>query len=237
MKNFFLGGKTFMRKLSLLIALMLCVTVGGVYATWMYSGNTDIVDREAEAMIALAGADFDGAAGNFAISSNLKLTIDDTNNDKDAELIFASTDGQPIHLTITFTPSANADDDVKEKGISAEFYTKFNAQPYKIDADGNYSAEGTATPILNIFNPSDGSVNFNILPMGSTTAANQWTWNDEGGYFEVTFDEAALRDMISLTQAFRLDAKSEYDQFHACLEGSVITLCVTDGVVNSGNVG
>lgn len=28
-----------MKKLSLLVALILCVTIGGVYATWTYAGN------------------------------------------------------------------------------------------------------------------------------------------------------------------------------------------------------
>ena len=38
-----------MKRLSILIALMLCVTIGGVYATWTYAGTNDIADAFAEA--------------------------------------------------------------------------------------------------------------------------------------------------------------------------------------------
>ena len=46
-----------MKKLSLLIALLICVTIGGVYATWTYtSASADIVDGTKEVVIELAGA-------------------------------------------------------------------------------------------------------------------------------------------------------------------------------------
>ena len=237
-----------MRKLSFLMALLLCVTVGGVYAVWTYSGNTDIADRETEAYIRLEDATWDGASGSYTIKTNLKMTIDDDNgngeadaedSDKHASLLFAATDSAPIYLTITFTPSANADPSIKNYGVDSEFYVKFNGKNYQMDADGNYDSsinqEEDGTPILNFFNLSDGSFNANILPSNAAElSAHQWKWNAEEGYFEVTFDETALKEMITLNADFVLDSKSEWDAFHACLDGAVITLCITDGTVQSG---
>ena len=231
-----------MKKLTILVALILCVTIGGVYATWTYSGNTDIADQETEALIGIAGVAFDGAAGEFEISTNLKLSIDDddcdgideeSDRDKNAVLVFGSTDGEAPYLTVTFTPKANAGDVISTKGVPAEIYTKFNAQQYKTDAQGNYSATGTGKDIMNVFNPSDTVFDANILPVGETTGANQWTWNATAGHFEVTFDLDDLQAMFSLTESFRLDVKEEYDAFHNCLVGSIITIYVTDGTVNS----
>ena len=34
-----------MKKVGLLIGMALCVTVGGVYATWTYTQNTDVADE------------------------------------------------------------------------------------------------------------------------------------------------------------------------------------------------
>ncbi len=36
-----------MKKISALIAMFLCVTIGGVYATWSYAGTNDIADKQA----------------------------------------------------------------------------------------------------------------------------------------------------------------------------------------------
>ena len=55
-----------MKKLSTLIALLLCVTVGGVYATWTYTSDAvDIMDVTKEAVIELENATTSGAAGTF----------------------------------------------------------------------------------------------------------------------------------------------------------------------------
>ena len=68
-----------MKKLSVLIALMLCVTIGGVYATWSYAGTDDIADAFAEAKVTIADVELKGANGTYKIESNLVLTVDQAN--------------------------------------------------------------------------------------------------------------------------------------------------------------
>ena len=208
-----------MKKLSVLIALMLCVTIGGVYATWSYAGTNDIADAYAEAKITIADAELTGANGTYKVESNLVLTVDQKNDDHEAELVFASNNSDPIFLKVTFTPAANAPQTIKDSAVPSELYfTTTTDMEYKMDADGNYSATGTPTKILTFSNPADNVFNANV------------TWTPEAGAFTYTLDETALKSMISLSQTFVLDLKSEHDAFREALNGNILVR-VTDGEV------
>lgn len=69
-----------MKKLSVLIALVLCVTIGGVYAAWTYTNPTaDLTDRHFEQLITISAAIEEGAAGEYAIETNITgMSIDQT---------------------------------------------------------------------------------------------------------------------------------------------------------------
>ena len=56
-----------MKRLSLLVALMLAITIGGVYATWSYAGTDDIADAFAEAKVTITDAELTGANGTYKI--------------------------------------------------------------------------------------------------------------------------------------------------------------------------
>ena len=49
-----------MKKLSVLIAMILCVTIGGVYATWTYAGQK-VSDASYESVLRLTDAVEEGA--------------------------------------------------------------------------------------------------------------------------------------------------------------------------------
>ncbi len=210
-----------MKKLSVLIAIMLCVTIGGVYATWTYAGTNDIADSFAEAKVTIADAELTGANGTYKVESNLVLTVDQKNEDHEAELVFASNNSAPIFLKVTFTPATNAPQTIKDNAVPTELYFGTTTEmKYKMDADGNYSATGTEKDIFTFSNPSDGIFSPNF------------TWTPEAdGTFTYTLDETALRSMISLSQTFVLDLKSEHDAFREVLNGNILVR-VTDGVVS-----
>ena len=70
-----------MKKLSLLISLILCVTIGGVYAAWTYAGSNDITDAHKEIQIIIPDPVIDGSNGAYSIETNIKnIVVDDTNN-------------------------------------------------------------------------------------------------------------------------------------------------------------
>lgn len=210
-----------MKKLSVLIALMLCITIGGVYATWTYSLTDDIADSFAEAKVTVADAEFIGSNGVYKIESNLVLTVDQANDDHEAELVFSANDGKAIFLTVTFTPATNAPQSVKENGVKSELYFGTTTEmKYKMDSNGNYDENGTATDILTFQNVANGVFEENVT----------WTKQADGS-FTYTLDETALKQQIQLARTFVLDLKSEHDAFRTALNGNVVAR-VTDGVVS-----
>lgn len=95
-----------MKKLSVLVALMLIITVGGVYATWTYfNAINPIVPVEASIRVTLAGTDStDVAKGIISAVKSLDfaITIDQADSEYNAEL---NTVGG---IDVTYTPHANA---------------------------------------------------------------------------------------------------------------------------------
>ena len=80
---------------------------------------------------------------------SLVLTVDQANDEHEAKLVFASNNSDPIYLTVTFTPSANAPQAIKDNAVPSELYfTTSTEMQYTMDADGNYSATGTAKKIF-----------------------------------------------------------------------------------------
>ena len=214
-----------MKKLGVLIALFTCLTIGGVYATWSYAGTNDIADSFAEAKVTIADAELTGANGVYKIESNLVLTVDQANDAHEAELVFDSNDGKEIHLTITFTPAANAPLDIKKNGVPSELYFDTTTpMQYKMDADGNYSETGTPTNIFVFSNVGNGVIDEPFT----------WTKNGEKAdgtctSFTYTIGEDELKDMIQLSQTFVLDIKAEHDAFRTALSGNIVAR-VSDGV-------
>ena len=217
-----------MKRIAFIMALFLIATMSGVYAAWTYtSDNAEVVDKNTEALILMAEAETDNNLGSFSISTNLKITVDQANDDHETKLVFESQDGNPIHLTITFTPSLAAPQTIKENGIDAELYFKTTTtMQYPMDAEGNYSASGTPADIFAFSNESDGVFTPDI----------DWGTPNEDGVFTVTYDQADLENMISLARIFKLDTKAEHDRFGECLSGN-IKVYVTDGTVDAETVG
>lgn len=215
-----------MKKLSAIIAMVVCLTIGGVYATWSYAEDKDIYDAYTEIKVSLEDSVNTGAAGTFTIQSNLVLTVDQANDDHDAKLVFESNNGEEIYLTVTFKPSSSAAAYVKENGVPSELYWGVSTpMQFKVDADGNYNTENST--LVDIFKFTN--VSNNVLDVNIT-----WTKQTDGT-FTYTLDQTDLEDMISLSQNFRLDTKATYDEFVKALGGNIVAR-VTDGTVNQPTV-
>ncbi|MBQ7324039.1 MAG: hypothetical protein IJW96_05700, partial [Clostridia bacterium] len=94
------------KRLSVLASLALCVTVGGVYATWIYA-TQEVPTAYATMGVTLTGTSQGGQAGTLTIAgTNVDLTIDDVATDTElhkATLVYDTTG----YFTITFTPNDN----------------------------------------------------------------------------------------------------------------------------------
>ena len=201
---------------------MLCVTIGGVYATWTYAGTNDIADSYAETKVTITDVELTGANGVYKIESNLVLVIDQNpdNTNHEAILLFESNNDQPIHLTVTFTPAANAPKDIKENAVPSELYFGTTVpMQYKMDAQGNYAENGTPTDIFAFANASDSEFSPNV------------TWEkQDNGTFTYTLNEDQLKAQIALSQTFVLDIISEHNAFRDALAGNIVAR-ITDGNV------
>ena len=214
-----------MKKLSILIALILCATIGGVYATWNYAETTDITDGYYEIKATIADAVMEGANGTYTVTSNAVIIIDDANNDKEAELVFKSnsvTDpNEEVFVKITFTPAAHATPEIKQNAVESEIYYGVTSEmKAPVDANGNYSETGTLKDIFVFSNVKNGTLEPNVV----------WNENGDGG-FEYTLDKAALEDAIKLNGKFILNTKADHDAFREALGGN-IKVYVTDGTGN-----
>lgn len=218
-----------MKKISALIAMFLCVTIGGVYATWSYAGTNDIADQQAEMKVTIAGASLTGANGEYTIESNLVLTIDQANENHEAKLVFAANDGgadDTIYLKVTFTPATNAPQIIKDNAVASELHFGTTLpMEYTMDGAGNYDANGTAKPIFTFAT----SPNISGVAADDSEKATKWT-KESDGTFTYTMDVDDLKAQIQLSQTFVLDIKAEHDAFGEALKGNIVAK-ITDGVV------
>lgn len=104
-----------MKKFTMLVALILCVTIGGVYATWTYQGG-EVQQLHQHFNVYMGAVDNDEAKGVLKTVMNaLSIKLDDANNDYVAE---AAVEG---YIEFVFAPKTNASDTVRDEGIDLTF--------------------------------------------------------------------------------------------------------------------
>ena len=138
------------RKISMLIALALIVTVGGVYATWNYAqGDAEATFEALDSVTVITDKVVDAVAkGNISIDvSNLLIKIDDDDNDHHGELI------QEGYIQITFTPSQGADANVVANGIPLQYSLSCTGSDFLYNGEHIFDYN-TAPVVLNDGEPT-----------------------------------------------------------------------------------
>lgn len=203
-----------MARLGLIVLLLVCMTITGVYAVWTYGGTNDITDAFAEAKLTIADSTTVGANGIYKIESNLVLVIDQANENHEAKLVFQSNNSDPIYLKVTFTPAEYAPQSIKQNGVQSELYWGTTTTMQYTNSNGEL------VDILKFSNVANDKLD------------NIFEWNKESdGTFTYTLNEDALKAAIQLNGTFVLDTKAKHDEFRAALSGNVVAR-VTDGTVN-----
>lgn len=106
-----------MKKLSLLIALVLLVTIGGVYATWNYAQG-DVTSSQGFVLPKMETVITSGSKGTIAVdTTGLTIKVDDSDTDSVTHKPVLVIDGD---IVITFTPATGADDTVATNGIQMQ---------------------------------------------------------------------------------------------------------------------
>ena len=219
-----------MKKLTLLIALIVAVTIGGVYATWTYANeNAGIDDDSVEILLTIPDAKTEGSAGTLEVSTNnFGFKISQLGAEADTPTKFhlavlklvPNTQGAEPEITLTFTPSTGTNIDAKMKGINAYFY---------FTTSGEMKYEGT-----DIFSfGASASDPHKILPVGSTVAQDShdlvWVPDNVANptKFTCTIKGDDILTHVKLTQDFVLDTVTEHSNFKAAANKN-IALMLTD---------
>ena len=109
-----------MKKLSALVALILCATIGGVYASWIYANEGTETFHSVELSIGLE-AKFEGAIGTYKIvvedGSVTPFRIAPLSNDD-----YTATFKVEKKVYLEFKPTSKASDDIQTNGVTTYLY-------------------------------------------------------------------------------------------------------------------
>ena len=159
-----------MKKISLIMLLALCITIGGVYATWVYSQSDDVADITGATAVTMTEATFTGTYGTYNVDTNgLTMVVDPKEGTTHTTAL--KIDGD---LVIKFTPNTYAPADVKTGGVPSTFAFSLS--------NANWQYEGQ-----------------NIMTVDTEKHNIVWT-PDGAGAFTYTIPAADLANYISLTE-------------------------------------
>ena len=209
-----------MKKLSLLIALCMLLSIGGVYATWVY---TDATMEPAHHHLALNMASVTSNVNKGSIvvlaaaegASTLKITLDDLDErDHVAEAVING------HIDIIFLPNASVSQDVAERGVELQIEVmqktpvQYSGKNVFVIEDHVPMSIGTGTPITS----TNATTIFPGVDLSSYIG---------GFYYRVTAEDLGLSDLISVNDII-LESRTEYDEMVAALTTGAIGLEVSE---------
>ena len=200
-----------MKKLTLLIALCMLLTIGGVYATWTYTQNTDVADEAVNMTLNLADVAYSGSYGTYKVDvTGLSLIIDPKAGTTHTTALYATG-----NIVITFTPNSVAPADIKENGVASTYSFSL--------ANTNWK-----------FRAQDQDQEQDIIKVNHTEKHDiVWTSNGDGT-FSFTISAEDFMKHVSLTE-FELDTKIKYDAYNAVLGTGSIVISVSDGTTATNN--
>ena len=204
-----------MKKIRLLVVALLCLTIGGVYATWTFAEDNSIDRKGQTVTITLAGkTETSEVLGSLAIelSDDFSITIDQTaEGNHTAKLVIVG------EITLRFTANTNASETIRKNGIEAQYY--FAATDIKFNDDSDDI--DTPVSIYNIDTTPD-------LIKPANDAGTGAKWEEESArVFKYTISNAELQNLIKIN-TFVIDTSTEYVSFNEVLRSGTLTLYLND---------
>lgn len=198
------------RKISLLVALILCVTIGGVYAVWTYAGtgeNSQTIGKG----INLTTSVQQGTEGAYTITvGDIVFRVDQKGTGDYTPVLQANKAEHAPSATMYFhfTPTDIVSIEVETNCVVS--YISFSST---ITYEGN-----------SVFKFPKGYITVDKV---NGTGEYKWTKNADGSFvFAITGEE--LLEYIQLEDGFYLDTKAKYDAFDAALLASNIQIKISD---------
>ena len=203
-----------MKKLSLLVALILCVTIGGVYATWLYAESPMDTATHEFKNLGITDVDTNAKSGKIAVTDTLILKIDDNEGNHKPGWDTDVTTVNGGNLQIVFTPNSGAGDTTLNYSITV--------------AKNSYTDDdSTAKPIF-------------VTKNGTTiTAAHAEAKEIMSGTFSfdagepqavktITFEN--IMAVLDVNNTIELTDLVEYEAYRTALDSVELTLTVSEVV-------
>ena len=197
-----------MKKLSLLVALVLLVTVGGVYATWNYATLQMTAAEHTFKNLGITDVNTNTQSGKVAVTDTLILKIDDNDAthtpawDADVSGVGAG------KLQIVFTPNSGANDTVLkyEIKIAENSYDPGTGAVAIFGVSGDKTAHATEKTVL------EGTFNYTV---GDPNATKEITLSD-------------IQAKLSVNGDFTLPTLDDYNNYKTALGNVQLTLTVSE---------
>lgn len=207
-----------MKKLSVLIALALCLTIGGAYATWTFAVGqvTDTNATVSNIGIGMVVKNDGGSMGELtATFENYGYSVvpgDGTTIGELGNIPMLQNDKADAKLIITFVAAANAEDSIKRTGIT-------------VDVDLSVATDFTSGKYSEVLGVAD-THGITIKAGTSTTDIDKgdWTSRTENTDGTVTFVyEITSATVMSWMKVANANALTNYD------DATVYAAAVTTG--------
>ena len=193
-----------MKKLSLLLAICLLVTVGGVYATWVYKMDT-VASQKTSLTHEMEIIQSSGAAGYYEFGANTMVLKIDAKA--------SATDPTDVHTTdLKYNGSVTIIFNAEETAAAADVAKALNAT-ISLTAEDVATAVYDSTEIWTV----DTNVKINLTPAD---------WAQSGYTYTYTLDCAELADMVALSTDFELHNPDAYYEFQTAQSHAVFRVQV-----------
>lgn len=196
-----------MKKLSVLIALALCLTITGAYATWTFAtGN--VADVQVTNLQIGMEVEETGSMGTLSATFTPDYSVEPGTGN--VPTLTNNAPGQK--LVITFTPDENAEASIKADAIAI-----------KVSIAVTTAFTGTANEITKTTVITAKNNN------GITINAGDWTDNGDGT-FSVSIDSDTVMSWIQINDAAALTDVDTAEAYEAAVKAGRLTITVTPNV-------
>ena len=198
-----------MKKITSLIMMAIMVTIGGVYAAWVYDDGAPDTKTESALSVIVKAPETSGKSGTLNIGSLVQVAIDDIDDETRHKAVLTC-EGS---ISITFTPSATAGADTLEHGIHIKLTPA-------VESDATYNGITIIRTTGAVCSPAVGEEGDNPATTDEREIGKYEKTTD--GKFVWTLDSTDILSLLQLgdpNNPFILDTSAKHAAFTAALAG------------------
>ena len=178
-----------MKKLSILVALLLCITIGGVYATWIFAGDT-IMSQTDPFVNKMGDVDTTTSAGTYHFVNNTINIVVEPESDSSYKAA--------VEWTGSVTLQFAANDTISEAPLAKALNAVITIEAVDI-LNGTYGEEGAQIYFL------DSSFKIEL-------SEQNWTHDESTNTYSCEITAAQLENSVTIGD-FTIDTYDEYRAF------------------------